>query len=181
MEGRQIPLPRVTTLSLPALRGQWGLASGSSSSPPLWPGWFGLPPLKQLARLSSFPWTGLRPAIVDSPGPIGLGPYRRTPLPLCVPYCKVLLVPGGGLAGGWALAREGSNPSPSARISLDKAAPHCLYSPSCREPSFSETEGTNIHRPACREGVFSETRMPERLREHRKSRGLIVPDQASFA
>jgi hypothetical protein len=49
------------------------------------------------------------------------------PLPLCIPCCKVLLVPGGGLAGGWALAREGSNPSPSACISLNKAAPLPLF------------------------------------------------------
>ena len=34
---------------------------------------------------------------------------------------------GGGLAGGWALAHEGSNPSPSARKSPDKAAPLPLF------------------------------------------------------
>jgi hypothetical protein len=37
---------------------------------------------------------------------------------------------------GWALAHEGSNPSPSARSSPDNSKimlPRCLYSPSCRE------------------------------------------------
>src|SRR5215218_5658367 len=50
---------------------------------------------------------------------------------------------GGGLAGGWALAREGSNPSPSARISpanLRIKLPRTgLYSQSFRDGRFSET------------------------------------------
>jgi hypothetical protein len=75
-----------------------------------------------------------------SPDPNGPGPYCRTPLPLCVRYCKVLLVPGGGLAGGWALAREGSNPSPSARISPDKAAPLSLFTESPRRGVLGNSE-----------------------------------------
>src|SRR5215213_8671359 len=73
---------------------------------------------------------GLAKAFVSSAG--GKGPENRdTPTSF-----------GGGLAGGWALAREGSNPSPSARISPDNPRiklPRYLYSPSCREGSFSET------------------------------------------
>src|SRR5215210_3817190 len=99
------------------------------------------PALLERVGLPGTPFPKDRPALVDSPGPIGLGPYRRTPLPLCVPCCKVLLVPGGGLAGGWALAREGSNPSPSARISPDKAAPLPLFTEIPRRRVFSETEG----------------------------------------
>jgi hypothetical protein len=110
-----------------------------------------LPPLKQLARLSSFPWTGLRPAIVDSPGPNGPGPYCRTPLSLCIPCCKVLLVPGGGLAGGWALACEGSSPSPSARISPDNAAPLPLFTQLARRSilgnSLTSTGTSLFNRP----------------------------------
>src|SRR5215217_3300510 len=45
---------------------------------------------------------------------------------------------GDGLAGGWALAREGSNPSPSAHISPDNPRtklPRCLYSPTSEKGS----------------------------------------------
>jgi len=45
---------------------------------------------------------------------------------------------GDGLAEGWALAREGSNPSPSAHISPDKAAPLPLFT-YFRKGFFSET------------------------------------------
>ena len=44
---------------------------------------------------------------------------------------------GGGLAGGWALAHEGSNPSPSARISQDNAAPLPLFTELPRGLTFS--------------------------------------------
>ena len=46
---------------------------------------------------------------------------------------------GGGLAGGWTLAHQGSNPSPSARISPDNTRiklPRCFYPPSFRESGF---------------------------------------------
>src|SRR5215211_3571510 len=68
-------------------------------------------------------------------------PVLLYPSPPLYSFCKVLLVFGVGLAGGWALARKGSNPSPSARISPDKFATLPLTTEIPRRRVFSETEG----------------------------------------
>src|SRR5215217_6389069 len=71
--------------------------------------------------------------VVDWGGPEYSTSYRRS-----FPHSFAPARIGGGLGGGWALACEGSNPSPSARISPESGP--CLYhclTPIRRRPATS--------------------------------------------